>query len=400
MDHTTTSRAIEAIHEALSAIQELEDKLRRERDFAQSLLQAARAVILVLDPGGKIVTYNQYMEDLSGHPASEMIGQSWFDTFIPPEDRDRIRGVFASVLKEPSAFRGYVNPILTANDDLVFIEWSSALLYNGEVTGMVSVGIDVTERESLRRERQVLDARKYQFVANVGHELRTPLSLIKGYASLMLGGDADFSDLSDLNQQQRQVMALILHRVDELGHLIDDLLTAQELSDPTALEHVKGSTVCVVDIVKEIVTSFRPLAREKGLDMHCHCPAEGIAVNGSARMIGRAVTNLVMNAIKFTQAGEIVLTCVKGATQAIIEVSDTGIGIDPIHHEEIFDRFFQVNGSPTRTYGGSGIGLAVVRDIMDAHGGWVDVESSLGAGATFRLYFPLAEVSERPSEDQ
>jgi len=258
------------------------------------------------------------------------------------------------------------------------------------VTGLVAVGIDVTGQEKIRRDEEALETRKHQFVSNVGHELRTPLSLIKGYAALMVGGDGDFSDLTDLNPQQQEIMTLMLRRAEELGHLVDDLLTFQELADPEAHVYIMLREVDLVELGRELETAFRPLAMEKGLDLNCICPSEPVRVRGSEKMIGRAWTNLLMNALKFTDAGQVDVTVKKTGNQAIVEVSDTGIGVDPEDHERIFDRFHQADGTPARRHGGSGIGLAVVKSVMEAHGGWVEMESALGAGATSRMHFKLA----------
>lgn len=245
-------------------------------------------------------------------------------------------------------------------------------------------------KDALHQERAELEIRKRQFVANVGHELRTPLSLIKSYAALMVGGDADFSDLTDLNPQQREIMLLMLRRAEDLGHLIDDLLTFQELADPEAQVYITLREVDLVELGSELKKAFMPLAKEKGLDLNCVCPPEPVRVRGSAKMIGRAWTNLIMNALKFTDAGQIDMVVKKTRNQVIVEVSDTGIGIAPEFHEDIFDRFYQADGTSARRHGGSGIGLAVVKGVMEAHGGWVDVASALGAGSSFRLHFRLA----------
>lgn len=393
----TTGRAVQAIQEALQAISEidanrkkLEERLRRERDFAQGIFDAARVVILLLDTDGRIVTANPYFESLTGYGLSEIVGLDWFDSFLPVEYQEEARALFAARLQEPEAESGNINPILTRDGRLVDIEWTAAILRNGAVTGLLSVGVDVSERVRLMKEREALSRRKEQFMANVSHELRTPLTLIRAYVKMMMQSDRDFSDLADLNDAQRKVVSLIEKRSDELFHLVTDILTIQELSDPEALTYVQGAgTVDLADLCRSLCETFGPVARESGLTLECCTDSGPVLVQGSVRMLGRAVNNIMANAIKFTDAGGVSVSVDALDNQAVIAVSDTGIGIPASEQDAIFERFYQANGSATRRHGGSGIGLSVVRDIMEAHGGRVEVESSEGAGSTFYLYFPL-----------
>jgi two-component system phosphate regulon sensor histidine kinase PhoR len=239
--------------------------------------------------------------------------------------------------------------------------------------GAVVVARDLTEAERLNRVRK-------DFVANVSHELKTPLAAIRGYAETLVDGAVEEPETA-LRFSRR-----ILDQCRRLGDLLADLLTLSRLESrraPRAREPVE-----LHDIAAEAaeLVAVAAAARSVALELE---PGEPVEIEGDAEGLLRLLSNLLDNAVKYNRAGGTVrvrATAVEG--EAVIEVADTGIGIAAAHRDRIFERFYRVDKGRAREEGGTGLGLAIVKHVAQAHGGRVEVESELGRGTTFRVRLP------------
>ena len=242
--------------------------------------------------------------------------------------------------------------------------------------GVVLVLHDVTELKRLETLRQ-------QFVANVSHELKTPLSSIKAYTETLLNGALNDSEnaprfLRHIDDQADRLHDLILDMLSLAR--IESGATAFELTD-VPLERVV--TACLADCEKRAEAAQIRLQNEIGSD--------SIDVRADEESLLQILSNLVDNAIKYTlSGGEIAVRCRQESAEAVIEVSDTGIGIAQKHHERLFERFYRVDKARSRELGGTGLGLAIVKHLCQAMGGSVSVESQLGQGSTFQVRIPVA----------
>lgn len=231
-----------------------------------------------------------------------------------------------------------------------------------------------------------LDRLKSEFIQNVSHELRTPLAIVRGYAELLDGGD-----LGDLLPEQRGPVSIITRRVRMLSKLVDDLLAILE-SESYNLDR---EPVDLSYLVYTLLADFQNAVERTGLTMTAEVAPNLPPVPGNSNHLRRVLDNLVGNAIKFTPAGGCVtLRLYQEKDALVLEVADTGIGIPADQLERVFDRFYQVNGSSTRRYGGTGLGLALVKEIVEAHDGCVTVESRLYEGSTFRVRLPVCPPKE------
>jgi signal transduction histidine kinase len=224
---------------------------------------------------------------------------------------------------------------------------------------------------------QELDRLKSEFIQNVSHELRTPLAVIQGYTTLLEAGE-----FGELQPEQQEPVTIISRRIGMLRETVEDitLILGAETNTP-ALEPVMLS-----QLVSDAVQDLKIAIEHAELTLRTEIPPNLPPVNGSPVYLRRIVDNLLNNAIKFTPAGGTIDLRVQHKNdQVVLEVTDTGIGISPEHRERIFDRFYQVDGSTSRRYGGMGLGLALVKEIVGAHGGTVDVKSKPGKGSTFTV---------------
>jgi len=252
--------------------------------------------------------------------------------------------------------------------------------------------------EDLRKayaELKQLDAMKGNFLANISHELRTPLAPIIGYVEMLLSGRP-----GPLTDRQRSHLTVVEQAVQRLQGLIEDLLAFVQIDQGDL--GVQPRQFALGPLLEERARLITPRATEKGLTVEVGVPADLPDVFADPQQIARAVMLMLDNAIKFTPQGGRIALSVKahaapGDTPAgwehgyvDVSLSDTGIGIPADKIPRIFDKFYQVDASATRSYGGTGLGLALVKQIMDSHGTQVVVESTPDVGSTFRFRLPIA----------
>jgi PAS domain S-box-containing protein len=239
------------------------------------------------------------------------------------------------------------------------------------------------DADAARADAEQASRAKSDFLATMSHELRTPLNAIIGYQSLLADGVT-----GPVTDGQRRQLERIGSSANHLLMLIDEVLTLSRVE--AGKESLHAERVDVARILDEAATIIEPLAKQKQLDFKVVGPATPIVIETDAGKVRQAVLNLLSNAVKFTGRGSITLT-VWGADDAVsFQVRDTGIGIAAEHLERIFDPFWQVEASTTRTAPGTGLGLAVTRRLAHLLGGEVTVQSALGEGSTFTLRLPRA----------
>ncbi len=235
---------------------------------------------------------------------------------------------------------------------------------------------------ALEKQRK-LDCLKNQFVQNVSHELRTPLAIVRGYAELL-----DEGDLGELQPEQREPVAIIARRTRMLTNLIDDINAILEVET----RELQWEMVDLAELFRPQLADFSASAEQGGLALEFQLAPDLPAVMGDPMQLQRVLDNLLGNALKFTPAGgRIAVRLAQEGTNVVLKVSDSGIGIPPDEREMIFERFYQVDGTASRRYGGAGLGLALVKEIVEAHGGTVSVEGELERGSTFTVTWRIGE---------
>jgi len=237
-------------------------------------------------------------------------------------------------------------------------------------------------------ELEELDRLKNQFIQNVSHELRTPLALIRGYAELLAE-----EELGPLRPEQRKPMNVIVRRCRMLTELVEDIMMVLEVEARTP----ERQWVDVEELMGFSTEDFALSVEQEGLELSAWVEEDLPALWGVRSHLRRMLDNLIKNAIKFTpEGGRIDVRAYRETDSVVIEVADTGIGIPPEEQDRVFERFYQVDGSINRRYKGVGLGLGLVRAVVTAHGGSVEVESVVGEGSTFTVRLP---VGERTSDE-
>ncbi len=235
-------------------------------------------------------------------------------------------------------------------------------------------------QEALRKLSELTQL-KANFLANISHELRTPLTHIKGYIELLITGA-----LGDLNDEQRNALQVSQRSANQLENLIDSLILFSQAARGEMTLHL--NPVNLAKVAGEVINYSRIKARNRNVTLECDIPANLPMVQADEEKISWAILQLLDNAIKFTPSGgRVVLSIQPEDNLIMVSVRDTGIGIPADKFEAIFEPFYQVDGSSTRRYGGTGLGLALVRDIISAHGSIIEVQSEEGKGSELR--FPL-----------
>ena len=255
----------------------------------------------------------------------------------------------------------------------------------------VELGRSRTALERQLKEREELIRLKEEFLANISHELRTPLHVVMGYADMLLEHEPD--------ELKRGMIGHVRTKADQLFRLISDLMTVSGLNAGKITLHVHS--VVVADLLDRLALLAEQLCDGKDLKIVWDCPPPLPTMETDGLRLEQILTNLVTNAVKFTQKGQITVHVRQALVQSLVifEVSDTGIGIPTKELPYIFDEFRQVDGSSSRSYGGMGLGLALVKKLATLLQGEISVISQLGQGSTFTVTFPLRLPPPAPTTE-
>jgi signal transduction histidine kinase len=231
------------------------------------------------------------------------------------------------------------------------------------------------------------DRLKDELVQNVSHELRTPLTFVKGYVDLLMDGDKGL-----LTPEQQEYLQIVSDKTDDITRIIEDIITLQRIDSG----NLQLEVMSMVDLLQTAVLNHRLVADKKGLSIVCSIPP---GQTGSVRIdkgrMNQVLDNLIGNAFKFSpDGGTIRLSMAENGQDLLVSVVDEGIGMPAEKHQRIFERFYQIDGSSRRRFGGTGIGLAIVKRIIDAHEGKIWVESELNKGSAFFFTLPIVNVNQ------
>lgn len=381
---------------------------RRRWEISQAelgtIVESSADAIVGKDRDGRIVSWNSSAEELFGYTKAEAIGQPV--TMLMPPDRVAEEADILAELKQGNRIKHYETVRRRKDGRLIDVSLSISPLTDaaGNVIGAAKIARDITsrkraeaERESLlRREREAraeaeqASRLKDEFLATLSHELRTPIAAILGWAQVLIAEP-------DRDSARRAALA-IERGAKTQAKLINDLLDVSRII--TGKFDLHPQVVDFSPIVEAAMDIVRLMAESKRITLSYMVTApRGTFVKGDAGRLQQAVWNLLTNAIKYTQAGGRVGVHLKGeGGQLALHVEDNGQGIRPGYLPFIFDRFTQSDGTSTRRHGGLGIGLSLVKGIVELHGGQVSAESAgEGRGSTFIIRLPTirpADVQE------
>lgn len=348
-------RALRDMHHQFD--QRFED-LRREKAESSTVVEAMAEGVIAADARGRVTTANSAARHLLGYT----------DDATLPGLAELFRARGASALVQ-AALTGEPEQMLATEFDGRTVQVTARALPGG---GAVLVLHDLT---TLRR----LEAVRRDFVANVSHELKTPLTSISGYSETLLTDQPD-------QETARRFLEIILANARRMQHLVDDLLDLSRAESgrwqpaPAALD--PGT------VAREAWAALGARATGRAVDLRVEVP-EGLVLFADPDAARQVLTNLLDNALRYTpEGGRIVVRAEPGNGGVALQVSDTGSGIAREHLPRIFERFYRADPSRARSEGGTGLGLSIVRHLVESHGGRVTAESELGQGTTITCWFP------------
>jgi PAS domain S-box-containing protein len=392
---------LEQLNESLQAhnarveaiVEQRTREIERQRAFSERLIHHVPAGILYLDRELVVRIVNPALLAMLGLAPGDVVDRPLFEVF--PAERDRLAPLFAHELATGTPYYASASPLQADGRRLKRMTYWDVSHFplrgpDGQIEGILLMALEVTERverERAQRDRvaylEELDRYKDEFLSVISHELRTPLNFIMGFASIL-------EDDPAVDETRRSYVTKILSGADRMLHLVNDLLDVARLNAGKVV--LDKEPARYGELVDHVLGTLKPLADEKRLTLTATLEVpERVMVDG-LRII-QVLTNLVGNAIKFTpEGGTITVKAFQRGGELLTEVQDTGCGIDPEHAAVVFERFIQVDMSATRQAGGAGLGLAISKGLVEAHGGSIGVASQLGEGSTFWFALPLEPV--------
>jgi two-component system phosphate regulon sensor histidine kinase PhoR len=347
----------------------LEKQLQRQREVIDALVDGLDIAMFICDGDGAVQYANKKAREMFRFPSPNgrtvlAVTLSYdLERLIAEANSTKLPQAAELAFRYPEERVGMARAWLESPDsDRVFLS-----VY------------DVTDLRRLERVRT-------DFVANVSHELRTPLTNVRAMAETLLESD-------DPDTRKRYLESIVAE-VDRLTLLSQDLLTLST----TELGPISRSLCDLVELAGNVIHQLGAQAKKKGLAITLDAPKK-LTVNANAEQMLQVLLNLLDNAIKYTNEGSITVGIAQEGPDAVIRVSDTGIGIASEHLPRMFERFYRVDKSRSRETGGTGLGLSIVKHIVEGHGGKVAVESALGHGSTFTAHVPVGvKVEPGPTE--
>ena len=358
---------------------ELDERLRtvvRQRNEQEAVLSSMLESVIAIDRDERVMAMNEAAARLLDAEPVESVGRSVQEVARNPELQR-----FASLaLASESPVEG---DLTLHGPEVYYLQAHGAPIRDGRGRriGSVLVLNDVTR---LRR----LETVRSDFVANVSHELKTPITSIKGFLETLADGAVDDP------QTARRFLAIALRQADRLNAIIEDLLSLSRIEQeadsgqlPRAMENIREVALGAVDVC-------RTKADAKNVGINVTCDSD-LQAEVNAPLLEQAIVNLIDNAIKFSDPGSTIeVAAIADRDNVNITVRDRGSGIEATHLPRLFERFYRVDKARSRTLGGTGLGLAIVKHIAAAHDGTIDVESQPGKGSVFTLTLPRGHARD------
>jgi PAS domain S-box-containing protein len=398
---TAQSEELQALNQAITAqveertaeLLEERENLRMQHEFLQAIVRDIPAGMSFLDRNMVFRWANPAIAQAYGLTTEDFIGKPMYELF-PSMEWPNPR--FQAVLErgETMVMPGFASVPVKGGEGLPVKIWD--LVYipvrdrAGAIDGVVTMCMDVTDR--VRQERELkqhaealmrADRHKDEFLAVLSHELRTPLNFIMGFASVL-----EDEVNGALNPQQQSHVGKILAGADRMLRLVEDLLDVARIQAGKVAVERQPTPYAL--LLRDVVQTMQPLAEAKELSLAWEATADVVGHLDAPR-VGQVLTNLLSNAVKFTEpGGRILVRARRVGASVLTEIEDSGLGIPAEDLGRIFEKFQQLDMSATRDSGGAGLGLAIAKALVEAHGGEIGVNSQPGVGSTFWYTLPLS----------
>jgi two-component system, OmpR family, phosphate regulon sensor histidine kinase PhoR len=342
--------------------------LTEERNLSSAILGSMVEGVAVVNGAERVVFANPGFASILGLDVPPVAGSSLLEVVRQIELIEAVRRVLSG---EPRVEAEIATGTLRQH----FFAATVASVRAGETSGAVIVLHDITDLRKLERIRR-------DFVANVSHEFRTPLTAIQGFAETLIGGAIDDPE------NRGRFLAIILEHSRRLARLTEDLLRLSQM-DAERLE-LEIRPMNVAQLIDSCYETSQGRAEKKQLHLSLNMPSQLPDVAADSRRIQEVLQNLVDNAIQYTLPnGKIVLSAELRGDEVVFTIADTGIGIPQADQPRIFERFYRVDVARSREAGGTGLGLSIAKHLVEAHGGRIWVDSEVGVGSQFHFSIPV-----------
>jgi two-component system phosphate regulon sensor histidine kinase PhoR len=352
----------------------LDDRIRaevRQINEQEAVFSSMVEGLVVVDPAERVTRINRSAARFLGVEPEAVLGKSIQEIVRSPYLQEFV----AKTLSTAESVEGDI--VIRGEHGDRFLQAHGALLLDdeGKKMGAVVVLNDVTRLQRLEGVRR-------DFVANVSHELKTPITSIKGFVETLREGAIRRP------AEAEKFLEIVAKQADRLNSIIEDLLLLSRVEQDAREAKVALENAPVKGVILEAVHVCEPKARVKDIRIAVDCP-DGLAARINAALLEQAIINLIDNAIKYSEPGcPVSIDAEELSNEVVIRVADKGCGIEAEHLSRIFERFYRVDKARSRKLGGTGLGLSIVRHIVQAHDGTVTVESAPGAGTTFSIHLP------------
>jgi two-component system, OmpR family, phosphate regulon sensor histidine kinase PhoR len=346
--------------------------LTEERNLSSAILGSMVEGVAVVNGAERLVFANPGFTEILGLDMPPQSGSALVEVVRQTELIEAVRQVLKG---EPRVESEIVTGTLRQH----FFAATVAAVRAADTSGAVIVLHDITELRKLERVRR-------DFVANVTHEFKTPLTAIQGFAETLLGGALDDQE------NRRRFLDIIVEHARRLARLTDDLLKLSKM-DADRLE-LEIHSVSAFQLIESCLETSQRRAAERDISISVNLPEELPEVAGDRRRLAEVLQNLLDNATQYTlPGGKITLSAEAVEGEVVFTVADTGIGIPKVDQPRIFERFYRVDAARSREAGGTGLGLAIAKHLVEVHGGRIWVDSEVGQGTQFHFSVPVFEAA-------
>ncbi len=380
------SRLSEGINQMLDRLKIASDKIKIQEHEKKVILNSLSEMVVFMDPELKIIWMNKASLEHLSLKFEDAIGSRYEEIYSLYEKSSGK----SPVLKTVESGNEELGEVITRDGKIWMLRASPVKDENGKITGILQTGLDITAHKhseekltQAKLEAEAANRTKSEFLANMSHELRTPLNSVIGFSDILLE-----RVFGELNEKQHKYITNISTSGKHLLELINDILDLSKVE--AGKMELNYSEFSIYPVFEEVRTVLTPLAQSKSLEIVFNTESGFTTLEADRNRLIQVLYNLASNAIKFTpKGGKVFISCKKNGNLAIISVTDTGIGISAEDQKKLFHPFTQIDASASRQYCGTGLGLALVKKIVNLHHGEIWVESTVEKGSTFTISIPL-----------
>ncbi|MBF0225225.1 MAG: PAS domain-containing protein [Desulfobacterales bacterium] len=366
---------VKVMNEVAASLHERIRTIIDQKNKFEAVLSSMTEGVIAIDLNEKIISANPAAKKIFRCLNTEIEGRNLHEVIRYP-------GLHKFVKTSISSSEPIEEDIISFSVDEQILHTKSAPLKNSEdkINGILIVIDDVTQLRRLENVRR-------DFASNVSHEIKTPLTAIKGFVETLIHESIDNPD------EVNRFLLIIAKHVNRLEAILEDLIRLSRIEKEAEQNEIKFIYANIKEVIFNAVQTCMVKAKASNIAINVHCD-EHIFINMDPVLIEQAFFNIIDNAIKYSQKGnEVDISVDSSNNHVIIRFKDNGVGIENKHLARLFERFYRVDKSRSRNNGGTGLGLAIVKHIVQAHGGKVEVNSTIGKGTTFSICLPKLDLN-------